>query len=175
MDKEGLIQLYYKEGKTLREIGNKYGVTKQRVSQKMETLNLPRYTNKTGRPKSKIQNLDDYFEYIKQTGKESRYILWQIIPSMKKSCDECGSIENLNIHHLKYPALSWDDLQILCASCHQTKHKSGNGRKIQLKICNEYIKGKSGTELARKYKIHFTSVYHILRRWNIKTRRRWDY
>ncbi|GAH41933.1 unnamed protein product, partial [marine sediment metagenome] len=73
-------------------------------------------------------------------------------------------------HHLRHPATSLNDIQILCASCHQTRHKKGNGLKIQLEICDKYIKGKNGKELAKEYNCHSTLIYHILHKWNIKTK-----
>lgn len=55
----------------------------------------------------------------------------------KSRCDNCGSKSNLIIHHLKYPARSFDDLQVLCTKCHGGgggKGRGGPGKKIDVRV-----------------------------------------
>jgi len=171
MDRKMLAKLYYEEGKTLQEIGDMFGVTRERVRQVMEKYHLPRYAR---RRRLKWKSLDEYFDYVKKTGKESKPTLAKFLLPFKKQCEECGSTKNLHIHHIKYPATSLDDVQILCASCHLVKHKKGNGVKIQLEMCNRYTKGENGIELAKEYGITPGTVYRILKKWNIKRRPRFN-
>ncbi len=171
---EKLIQLYYQGKKTLQEIANQHGVSRERVRQWMEKYSLPRHTKRSsiGKRWRKFGSLDEYFDYVKNGGKEAITTLYRLILPLKKQCEKCPSTENLHIHHLKYPAMSLKDIQILCCSCHNAKHHKGNGHKIQLEICDKYIKGKNGIELAKEYKITKGMIYHILHKWNIKTRPR---
>lgn len=172
MDKRTLIKLYYEDALTLQEIGDKYGVTREYVRQVMKKYHLPRHTKRSRGDKLKWKSLDEYFDYVKKTGKESKLTLLKFVLPFKKQCEECGSRKNLHIHHLRYPAISLDDIQILCASCHHTKHRKGNGVKIQLEICDEYIKGKNGIELAKEHNLTPGMIYQILAKWNIKRRGR---
>lgn len=170
MNKDNLIELYYGEAKTLEEIGNLYGVTRERIRQIMEKFGLPRNTKRGGHPIPKWQDLDDYFEYIKNGGQENPSTLLKYAKNLKQLCQKCGSKKNLHIHHVNYPAECLDDIQILCSSCHLTYHKNGNNYKTQLQICDEYRKGKDGKELAEKYGVHFSLIYYFLHKWSIKTR-----
>ena len=167
--KEKLVKLYYQDNKTLQEIASQYVVSRERVRQWMERHNLPRHIKKIGR-NIQAESLGEYFEAIKNGKRENITLLLKFIFPLKKQCAECPSTKNLHIHHLKYPALSLKDIQILCCSCHIAKHHKGNGHKVQLEICNKYIKGKDGVELAREYNCVPTLIYQILRRWNIDRR-----
>lgn len=55
---------------------------------------------------------------------------WKTLSQEKKDlvgeCERCGSDNNLQSHHVKYPK-NWfettlDDLEVLCRKCHQTEH-----------------------------------------------------
>lgn len=170
-DKNILTQLYYSENKRLQEIATQYGVSRERVRQWMESLGIPRTRRRKYKTKA-FRSLEKYFKAVQNGMKEKRYMLLKFILPLKKQCQECPSTKNLHIHHLKYPAISAKDIQILCCSCHIAKHKKGNHYKIQLEICNKYVKGKNGIELAEEYNCHESLIYHILHRWNIKTRPR---
>jgi len=166
-----LTKLYYDEDKRLQEIGDEYGVSRERVRQWMEKKHVPRIRNRKHRHKPRpYQSLDEYFQYVKCTGKENTIFLAKSLTLLKKQCEDCGSTKNLNVHHLKYPAIHINDVQLLCASCHHCKHRKGNGHKIQLEICNKYAKGQIGPQLAKAYNVTNSMVYHILRKWNILTR-----
>lgn len=169
--KEKLVELYYQDNKTLQEIASQYDVSRERVRQWMERHNLPRHIKKIGR-NIQAESLGEYFEVIRNGKKENMALLLKFVLPLKEQCAECPSTKNLHIHHLKYPALSLKDIQILCCSCHIAKHHKGNGHKIQLEICNKYIKGKDGVELAKEYNCVPTLIYQILRRWNIDRRKK---
>lgn len=166
--KDKLIQLYYQEEKTLQQIGNIYHLSKQRIRQKMIKFDLPRNPHRCGKTDYKFNKLQEYLEYLKETGRKERSkTLVRLVVSDHSLCQECGATNNLHIHHLHYPARLRGDLQILCASCHLTKHRKGNGVQIQLEICNKYLAGKNGTQLAKQYNVHSTRIYQILHKWNI--------
>lgn len=172
ISRKELVERYYNQQKTMQSIGEEYGVCRERVRQWMERENLPRV--KKGRshksPAPKYKSLEEYFAMVKETGKESKHILIKFINPLRSNCEECNSTTNLHIHHKKYPATSLKDIQILCCSCHFCKHRKGNGHKIQLEICNKYIKGLSAPHLAEEYNMTKGMIYHILRKWNIKKR-----
>ena len=157
---------------TLKEIGDMFGVSRERVRQVMEKYGLERIKNRIHKNHScnYHTSLRQYFNHVKETLKENNVILLRLIK--KKKCRDCGSKENLHTHHLKYPATSLKDIQILCASCHMCRHRKGNDIKKQLEICKQYLQGESGKRLARKYNTNFNLIYHILRKWNIKRRPR---
>lgn len=177
MNKEELARLYYTKGKTLQEIGKIYGLSRERIRQIMESFNLPRDSQRgnvlgLGGPKTKFDSIEQYFDYVKKGGKESRWTLLKFFLPLKKHCEDCTSSINLHIHHLVYPAISLAHIQILCASCHHAQHRKGTDIERQLEICHNYIAGSSGPQLAKEYKLHKNRIYQILRKWNIKTRAR---
>ena len=167
--KEKLVKLYYQDNKTLQEIASQYNVSRERVRQWMERHNLPRHIKKIGR-NIKAESLEEYFEMVRNGKRENITLLLKFILLLKKQCAECPSTKNLHIHHLKYPALSFKDIQVLCCSCHITKHKSGNGYKTQFEICDKYIKGQNGVKLAEEYNTVPGNIYRILCKWNIDRR-----
>lgn len=47
------------------------------------------------------------------------------IDSVGGKCEECGSADRLQVHHLHYKTLgmeSFADVQVLCKACHRTRH-----------------------------------------------------
>lgn len=70
----------------------------------------------------KFQTLNEYFDYVKKSRRESKYYLEHFVGPLKRHCEECGSKINLHIHHKKYPALSLKNIEILCGRCHVMKH-----------------------------------------------------
>lgn len=163
-----LIKLYYEKDKTLQEIGNKYGVTRERVRQKMEEYDLPRRKPIVGGSRPVFSSVEDYFSAVQAGQGERLFILRSFFP--KGVCQECKGMKNLHIHHKRYPARSPRDIQILCASCHHGLHRKGNGNRQQKKICKEYLAGLSGIQLGKKYNVSSGMIYHILKKWQIKTR-----
>jgi len=49
MERKELARMYYDENMTLQQIGDVFGVTRERVRQVMENYNLPRNTKRGGR------------------------------------------------------------------------------------------------------------------------------
>lgn len=52
-----------------------------------------------------------------------------------RQCQECGSAQQLQVHHIRYPEV-WgeermEDLITLCDSCHAKLHKNDNKEKLQ--------------------------------------------
>lgn len=170
-----LFELYYEKQMTLQQIGDEFGVTRERIRQIMDRLAMPRYKRVGGGSKSKFKTIDEYFKHVKNVGKDNYVTLLKFISPLKKRCKYCNSTKNLHTHHLKYPAESLDDIEILCCSCHLTEHKNGIGLNTQTEIGNEYLRGKNGVELANEYNVSNGTIYHILRKKGIPRRgRRWS-
>jgi len=57
----------------------------------------------------------------------------------KTQCEKCGSIENLDIHHIDHNPNNnnLDNLMCLCRSCHMKIHRP----KPKCQICGEDVKG----------------------------------
>jgi len=76
-------------------------------------------------------NKQEYKKYLKSPHWfKLRQIYIYDNPNVK--CSKCGSVENLNLHHLNYNNL-WherpSDLAVLCELCHYYAHfKSDDGR-----------------------------------------------
>ncbi len=51
-------------------------------------------------------------------------------------CQFCSSMQQLQVHHLKFRSHSGDDVEqnliTLCAECHEQMHRKANGRKARL-------------------------------------------
>jgi hypothetical protein len=166
--------MYCYDGKTLQQIGDFFGYTRERIRQKMVEWGIPRNTKRNGGKnvysrKDKPTRLNEYFNRVKKSGKEVKPTLHRNLPI--EICQDCGSKEYLHIHHLKYPATSLVDLQILCASCHMTRHRKGIDYTKQLEICTKYSGGLDGTQLAKEYDVNPATIYHILHRRNVETRK----
>ena len=167
-----LSSLYYTDGKTLQEIGDLYSISRERVRQLMERWSLPRVkTRKRHTTHPKYKNLEEYFNSVVDGKKERTGLLLKFIE--KTRCSECGFGKTLHIHHIRYPATSINDIQILCSSCHMIKHKKGMTYKKQLLLYELHIKGVTYKELAEQFNISFALVgviihkikngYHTLR------------
>lgn len=169
--------LYWKENKSLRGIGELFGLTQEGVRCKMMKYNIKR--RKTGWPKGgrrplKFQNLEEYFKYVKETGKESIRYLRKFIYPLKgtKRCEICGGKRYLRLHYLKRPVTSIEDIQVLCITCFFANIRGGINNLVRDEICERYMQGEGGTELAREYKVDKSNIYQILRARGIKTRRK---
>ena len=161
-DKRTLNKLYHAEGKTLREIGTIYGVTRERIRQVMEEYSLSRNTKRaSGGRKKGTFIYHSLHEYAKSNGKrQNTNVLRRFIkPTV---CSECGNTHNLHLHHIVYPATSLNDIQILCASCHSRKHKTGITFAQQLDIFNLYCMGTTTIELASEYNVSRNLIYLII-------------
>lgn len=159
--------MYYAEERTLQEIGDEYGVTRERVRQLMEAYGLPRDQRRRG-GSLRFLTLGAYFNLIRGGLKESAFFLNRLIP--KNICKECSGTKCLHIHHLRYPAISLDDIQILCAPCHTGKHKKGNGILRQRGMYKDHLAGYSVVEIAKKYNVTTGNIYRFLRKFIIRRR-----
>jgi len=171
-----LFELYYEKQMTLQQIGDRFGVTRERIRQIMDRLIMPRYTSYGGsrHRKSKFKTISEYFKHVKNVGKDNYVTLAKFISPLKKRCKYCNSTKRLHTHHLKYPAESLDDIEMLCCSCHLAEHR-GIRFDNQTEIGDEYLQGKNGVELANQYNVSNGTIYHILRKRKIPRRsRRWS-
>ena len=55
--RESLIKLYYGEDETLQQIGDKYGVTRERIRQRMEQESLPRDSKRSNNKLTKKRDM----------------------------------------------------------------------------------------------------------------------
>lgn len=169
--------LYWKENKSLRKIGELFGLSQEGVRWKMIKYNIKR--RKTGWPAYnkgwvKFKSLEEYFEYVKETGKESILYLHKFINPIKKlkGCEVCGGKRYLRLHYLKKPATSMEDIQVLCITCFYSNIRGGINNFVRDEICKKYQQGKLVTELAEEYKVTAGNISQILKIRNIKTRKK---
>jgi len=160
--REELNRLYWVEGQSLQQIGDLYGVTKERIKQVMEQFLIPR-RKKWGnhhRPHPlRFKNLSDYLLH----GNYNTPTIRKFLPK-NLACSECGSRRYLHMHHIIYPAKVWDDIQLLCASCHKMKHIGRMTLIKQIDLYNDYCSGICGRTLAIKYDISKASVYNVIKK-----------
>lgn len=169
INKQDLERLYNDDKLTLREIGEQYGVTRERVRQVMECFNLPRNTKRgnDGHHVPHYKTPDDYFQSVEENKwmKNNISVLSRFFP--KQTCQVCGRVKNLHFHHLKYPAKNRKDIEILCASCHQSKHHKNMLPEVRKQMVSEYKKTHglygNGVELSKKYGISKGRFYQIKR------------
>ncbi len=163
-ERENIFRFYHKDNQTLALIGEKYGVTRERMRQVMEGLGIKRFTERSSQGKS-MPRYVDILSYLKsgtRKGREATGVLRRLLKPI--NCGECGSKRNLHIHHIKYPALEIDDIQILCASCHYTKHRKSMSYARQLELYQRFNNGECYKDLAKHYNISIKNVYLILRK-----------
>lgn len=155
-----LSKLYNEEGKSLQEIGNLFGVSRERIRQIMEGFNLTRGYNLCKRRPPRYESIEEYVNSRSPQKKEVANTLRKLINPL--FCADCGSVNHLHIHHIQYPANSIKDLQVLCASCHYIKHRKGITRAKQIDIYTKYCRGETPLEIAKEYNITRNLVYKIL-------------
>ena len=161
-DRDELARLYNVEGKTLQEIGDLYGVTRECVRQVMDKLSLPRNTQRCGHNGGQTQvykSFQDYLDGAPLRKADSRILLRFY---NKLFCAECGKSKRLQLHHINYPVMKEDDVQILCKSCHKIKHEGKMPYWKQLDLCHKYEAGQSVKTLVEEYDICDASVYKII-------------
>lgn len=162
-NKETLDKLYNVEGRTLQEIGDLYSVTRERIRQVMSKFGLVRGFNRSSNYpgyRQHYKTLEDYFENPRERMDISNKVVRGFLKGF--CCSECDSKRNLHIHHIVYPATSMRDIQILCASCHVTKHRKNITYLKQIDIFNQYNVGISTIELAKKYRVSRILIYKII-------------
>jgi len=98
--------------------------------------------NDTG---EKVLNYSEYLNTKHWVALRSKFKSKQV-----KECVMCGSIKNLNIHHMTYERLgneNFDDLVFLCKDCHTKLHEAIDTDKSKFLLSlksnkNKYIKTK---------------------------------
>jgi len=158
--KDTLDRLYNKEGKTLQEIGDIYGVTRERIRQVMKKLSVSYERPRTVRQPLRFKDIGDYLNNRKGRKRETPSILRHYLEEL--CCSLCGSTSNLHIHHIRLPARSPEDLQILCSRCHRIEHINGISVDTRQEIYNEYLKSKSIKDIAKQYGIAIVTAQKIV-------------
>lgn len=160
-DKEELIRLYFTEDKSLQQIGDLFGVTRERVKQVMERYSIPRkksWARQQHRPHTPhFKSLSDYLA----RGKDNRDTMHKFLPE-NIACAECGSSIHPHIHHINYPARAENDIQILCSSCHHIKHNQGINYVQQIDIYSSYVSGVPTNQLSKQYNCSRDTIYKII-------------
>ena len=160
-NKEELTRLYWTENKSLQQIGDLFGVTRERVNQIMERYSIPRrnYTERQrSRPhKPRFKSLNDYL----LNGKGYTRRIHKFLPE-NIICAECQSKEHIHIHHIRYPAKEVNDIQILCHSCHSIKHRKGITYIQQIDIYIAYISGIPVKQLSEQYHCSRSAIHKII-------------
>ena len=158
--------LYNKDKKTLQEIGDLYGVSRERIRQVMEEFGLARGSNRSTserrRDKRVYRTLEEFLGRPDDRQTLTTPAFYKLIRNLH--CSECGRAKNIHIHHIIYPAIKLEDIQILCASCHYAKHRRGITYMKQIDIYNQYMAGETTIELAGKYQVNPNLIYAILRK-----------
>ena len=162
--REELSQLYHNEKNTLQDIGNLKGVTREAVRLQMNKLGIPTSRHRKNRHpfKGKVySSLNHYLSCRKSLSinKIPRYLL-----PFPLKCQDCQRKRHLHIHHIIYPALSKTDIQILCASCHQTRHRKGMTWIRQLDLYRDKLSGMKLKDLTYRYNINKAMIYRIIRK-----------
>jgi len=158
-----LLQNQYKT-MTLQDIGDYYGVTRERIRQVMEEFGLRRNKHRqhTRLPPPRYNNLKEYLERHRVKSRwDSLPLATRFLPK-DAICSECGSSVSITFHHIVYPAMSEDDVQILCRSCHKIKHNGKMNYIKQISLYNDFNLGLSYRELQVKYNICLALVHKIL-------------
>lgn len=165
-NKDELYNMYYKEKLTMQSIANKFGISKERVRQKLNYFGIHQGTYKYHNRNAPIIKQELSIEEIfKNQTKKNRYSLAKImklIPDSLKFCQDCGNYNvKLHLHHLVYPAKNMNDVVILCASCHKCRHcKISKNDRINI-YNDRYVIGLSTKETANKYNISHDLVNAI--------------
>ena len=164
--KAELTNLYHSQGKTLAEIGDSKGVTREYVRQCMQFFGIPRIKHRKRKPyRLRYDSLDNYLRNSKASLRSQlTTIKRRYIDSSKLLCSECGSSQHILIHHIRYRSNSLEDIQFLCASCHTLKHRGKVSLAKQFDLFNDFERGIPYKELMQRYGISQTATYLIIRK-----------
>jgi len=170
-----LCDLYYTQRKTMKEIGHIYGLTKERIRQKMEEYHLKRRSCGPTKGKLRFKNLEGYLAHIRGGGRESAASLRRYIkryaPESLTHCSKCGGDPPLFVTLAKNPATCLGDIKFLCMSC-WGKPRIKVSEKEQAEICEKYREGITGVELAKKYGVCDATLYKYLYQGGVKVKKR---
>jgi len=173
-NKEELTKLYCDELKTMQEIGDIFGVSRQRICQAMIKLDIP--TSRSGRRYhhrvsggTRFATIDEYLQNCVTNNANHNFdprTVRKYLPP-RVQCSECHrelDTKKVNIHHIIYPATSTKDIQILCPSCHKIKHTGGITFSGQISIYNRCRNGESVVDLAKEYSKPPAAIARIIRK-----------
>ncbi|KKL98004.1 hypothetical protein LCGC14_1828790 [marine sediment metagenome] len=162
LDKSRLMDLYYNHGKTLQDIGDEYGITRERVRQLMSKYDLPRLKRPQRHPRGFLyKTLDEYCAAFSKRARDNK-TMTRFLNYVE--CAECGRSKFLDVHHINYPTMSEDDIQILCKSCHKLKHNDGMTYEKQLLLFAMYKDGVPQKEIMAEFGISQSLVTLIIRK-----------
>lgn len=174
-DKLELEKLYHRDKLTLQEIGDKFGVTRSRVQQVMHRLKIERreqrgasHKNRLGR-QTRYLTLNDYLKSTINNNNRQNFASRTVKKYLPENV-QCGECKNsilarkAHIHHIIYPALSVNDIQVLCPGCHALKHKGKMTYSNQLSAYTEYKSGKTLDYLMGKYKVSYSTMTLVIRK-----------
>ena len=171
-DKEVLTKLYCEELKTLQEIGDIFGVSRERIRQVIKRFGLTtsraRHPKRRDKGQLRFKTLDGYLANVAKKGYKwiSQRTVRKYLPT-EMSCAECHRVlpvNKLNIHHIVYPAKSINDIRILCPACHTSWHRHQMTFAKQVDVYTRYIQGEEMQSLADWYSIPLYSVDLIVRK-----------
>ena len=111
--RDQIERMYWDQGMLQREIGEVFGVTQTGIGRIMKWLGIPaRSRGNWGARNGRFVD-----------GSQSRMYRKVVV---KKTCDLCDSNRDLGIHHKNYDHYDnrKENLQVLCASCHSSVHKT---------------------------------------------------
>lgn len=170
-----MTKLYQDEGKTLQDIGDLFGVSRERVRQVMARFGIPRSSFRTHKNRYQsercdglqFQTLDEYLQYNATHSKVlTTRTVRKYLPD-RIQCAECHLMaenKGLNVHHIVYPATTTSDIQILCNSCHKIRHNGKMTFAKQISIHRRYCLGEPARALAASYAVSLTTIYMVIRK-----------
>jgi len=170
-----LRKLYHDDKLTLQEIGDRFGVTRSRVQQVMHRLKIGRREQRGASHKNSLGRRTRYLtlnDYLKSTinNKHRQNFASRTVKKYLPENVQCGECKRsilshkAHIHHIVYPALSIDDIQVLCPACHALKHRGKMTYASQVSVYMEYDSGKSLEYLVPKYKVSYTTIVNIIKK-----------
>ncbi|MBA7686987.1 hypothetical protein ES703_95447 [subsurface metagenome] len=98
----------------------------------------------------------------------------EALRNVNKECSLCGAVENLHVHHIRYPARNLNDVLVVCPICHFKLHGKCWKRKGYVKWDKEELKqliekNKTLREMSELFQISHERIRQKLSDWNLKT------
>lgn len=115
---ENQKKTYYKDIKHTREIKNKYGNSERGIAKQREFYK---------KNKDKIIERSYRWQMKYKPGKY-RELAKKLMVNIPKICLDCGSVENINIHHVdgNFRNTVIENLVYVCRKCHGLRHRKLN-------------------------------------------------
>ncbi len=115
----------YKESPNGKEANRKYDKKYREESRKRYKKNPEMFQQKkeymNNYMKRYLEDKENYEKYLKRQKDYGKFR--KLLLLIYGCCQECGSKENLEIHHLNYYEDSIENLTILCIKCHRRLHR----------------------------------------------------